>query len=145
MSRRFHRIRDSSTAEPGRSSQLSHWCGGSTGHWLPPDISSPRELLRSSTTVTPIELTAQLLLYNLTTVEQIRASASSNLLKATKRPDNPFAADSILSNVLLSTLGRPQFPSWVQGWKVVQPERRTVNPALTEERWVKMGYDKGMR
>ncbi|KAI9639773.1 DHHC palmitoyltransferase-domain-containing protein [Dioszegia hungarica] len=87
----------------------------------------------------------RLLLYNLTTVEQIRASASSNLLKATKRPDNPFAADSILSNVLLSTLGRPQFPSWVQGWKVVQPERRTVNPALTEERWVKMGYDKGMR
>jgi palmitoyltransferase ZDHHC9/14/18 len=72
-------------------------------------------------------------------VEQIRASASSNLLKATKRPDNPFAAESTLSNILLSTLGRPQFPSWIQAWKVVELEKRTANPALTEERWIKMG------
>jgi palmitoyltransferase ZDHHC9/14/18 len=72
-------------------------------------------------------------------VEQIRASASTNLLKATKRPDNPFAADSVLSNILLSTLGRPQFPSWAQAWKVVEPEQRSANPALTEERWIRMG------
>lgn len=72
------------------------------------------------------------MLYNLTTVEQIRASASSNLFRAVKRPDNPFAADSILSNVLIASLGRPQFPSWVNaaGWE--EEDNRLPNPALME-------------
>ncbi|ORX36649.1 DHHC palmitoyltransferase-domain-containing protein [Kockovaella imperatae] len=82
---------------------------------------------------------ARLTLYNLTTVEQIRASASRNLFSVGKRPDNPFASDSIVSNIIIASLGRPQFPSWIDpsGWH--EEDKRTVNPALTDPRWLAEG------
>lgn len=73
----------------------------------------------------------RLLLYNLTTIEQIRASASSNLLRATQRPYNPFAAPSRWRNVILASVGRPQIPSWVDASGFAVDDRRHVNPALT--------------
>ena len=68
---------------------------------------------------------------------QIRASSSTNLFIARKRPDNPFAADSLWSNLLIASLGRPQFPSWIDasGWDV--DDRRDVNPALTDSKWTR--------
>ena len=52
-----------------------------------------------------------------------------------KRPDNPFAEDSRLSNIVLASLGRPQFPSWIDasGWDV--EDTREVNPGLTDPKW----------
>lgn len=79
---------------------------------------------------------AQLMLWNLTTVEQIRASESSNLFRAVKRPDNPFASDSILTNIVLASIGKPQFPTWLNASQWDMEERRQVNPALTGSRWV---------
>ncbi|GMK59443.1 hypothetical protein CspeluHIS016_0800490 [Cutaneotrichosporon spelunceum] len=73
----------------------------------------------------------RLLLYNLTTIEQIRASASSNLFKATQRPYNPFAAPSRWQNVVRASIGRPQFPSWIDASGYVVQDNRQVNPALT--------------
>lgn len=87
----------------------------------------------------------QLMIFNLTTVEQvrlnyrsidradnqIRESASKNLIKATKRPaNNPFSAESLWRNVILASVGRPQFPSWINasGWKEV--DERRPNPGL---------------
>ncbi|BEJ14840.1 hypothetical protein CspHIS471_0406070 [Cutaneotrichosporon sp. HIS471] len=73
----------------------------------------------------------RLLLYNLTTIEQIRASASSNLFKATQRPYNPFAAPSRLQNIIRASIGRPQVPSWIDASGFVVQDNRHVNPALT--------------
>lgn len=73
----------------------------------------------------------RLLLFNLTTIEQIRASASSNLFRATQRPYNPFAHGSIIRNVVVASIGRPQFPSWVDANGFVVQDHRRVNPALT--------------
>lgn len=73
----------------------------------------------------------RLLLFNLTTIEQIRASASSNLFRATQRPYNPFAAKSHWRNVALASIGRPQFPSWIDASGFVVEDNRRVNPALT--------------
>jgi palmitoyltransferase ZDHHC9/14/18 len=73
----------------------------------------------------------RLLLFNLTTIEQIRASASSNLLRATQRPYNPFAASSTWRNVVAASIGRPQFPSWIDASGFVVEDNRRVNPALT--------------
>ncbi|KAL0250548.1 hypothetical protein I308_102726 [Cryptococcus tetragattii IND107] len=75
----------------------------------------------------------RLLLFNITTIEQIRANTSKSLLALPKRPDNPFSGPSLVSNVLLASLARPQFPSWINasGWK--QEDRRQINPAL--ENW----------
>jgi len=73
----------------------------------------------------------RLMFFNLTTVEQIRESASKNLLTATKRPRNsPFTSDSLWHNFLITSLGRPQIPSWVDasGWEEV--DRRGPNPGL---------------
>ncbi|ORY33989.1 DHHC palmitoyltransferase-domain-containing protein [Naematelia encephala] len=77
----------------------------------------------------------RLLLYNLTTVEQIRANASSSLFFSNRKANNPFAARSKLSNMLLSSLARPQFPSWIDaaGWK--EDDSRLVNPALTDPKY----------
>lgn len=73
----------------------------------------------------------RLLLYNLTTIEQIRASASRNLFKATTRPYNPFSKGSRWKNVVAASIGRPQYPSWVRANDPVIDDRRAVNPALT--------------
>lgn len=73
----------------------------------------------------------RLLLYNLTTIEQIRASASRNLFKATTRPYNPFAKSSRWKNIVAASIGRPQVPSWVRANDGVVDDRRAVNPALT--------------
>lgn len=73
----------------------------------------------------------RLLLYNLTTIEQIRASASSNLFRATQRPYNPFAAPTRLQNIVRASIGRPQVPSWVDAAGYVVEDNRRVNPALT--------------
>ncbi|KAL7421875.1 Eukaryotic peptide chain release factor GTP-binding subunit [Cryptotrichosporon argae] len=73
----------------------------------------------------------RLLLYNLTTIEKIRASASRNLFRATKRPDTPFTDRSIARNIVRASLGRPQFPSWVDAAGWAEPDTRAVNPALT--------------
>lgn len=75
----------------------------------------------------------RLLLFNITTIEQIRANTSKSLFALPKRPDNPFSGPSLVSNVLLASLARPQFPSWINasGWK--QDDRRQINPAL--ENW----------
>ncbi|BEI84152.1 hypothetical protein CcaverHIS002_0407560 [Cutaneotrichosporon cavernicola] len=73
----------------------------------------------------------RLLLYNLTTIEQIRASASSNLFKATQRPYNPFAAPSRFQNIIRASIGRPQVPSWIDASGFVVQDNRHVNPALT--------------
>ncbi|KAE8537849.1 hypothetical protein D1P53_005910 [Cryptococcus gattii VGV] len=76
---------------------------------------------------------SKLLLFNITTIEQIRANTSKSLFALPKRPDNPFSGPSFVSNVLLASLARPQFPSWINasGWK--QEDRRQINPAL--ENW----------
>lgn len=73
----------------------------------------------------------RLLLYNLTTLEQIRASASTNLLRATQRPYNPFAASTRWKNIIRASIGRPQYPSWIDGSGYHQVDNRKVNPALT--------------
>jgi len=70
---------------------------------------------------------------------QIRASASSNLFLAHKRPDNPFAEVSLLSNLLIASLGRPQFPSWMNASSWDYEDTREVNPALTNPKWAKEG------
>jgi palmitoyltransferase ZDHHC9/14/18 len=73
----------------------------------------------------------RLLLYNLTTIEQIRASASSNLFRATQRPYNPFAAPTRVQNIIRASIGRPQVPSWINAAGFVVQDNRRVNPALT--------------
>jgi palmitoyltransferase ZDHHC9/14/18 len=73
----------------------------------------------------------RLLFFNLTTLDQIRASASSNLFRATKRPPNPFDAGSRWRNMVVASVGRPQVPSWIDGSGYVVEDRRRVNPALT--------------
>ncbi|KAL1407018.1 Eukaryotic peptide chain release factor GTP-binding subunit [Vanrija albida] len=73
----------------------------------------------------------RLLLYNLTTIEQIRASASNNWMRATTRPYNPFAAPTWGRNVILASIGRPQVPSWIDANGRVVEDNRRVNPALT--------------
>lgn len=77
----------------------------------------------------------RLLLFNITTIEQIRANTSKSLFAMPKRPDNPFSSPSLVSNVLLASLARPQFPSWIDasGWK--QEDRRKINPALKDWRF----------
>ncbi|WVQ80763.1 hypothetical protein IAT38_002868 [Cryptococcus sp. DSM 104549] len=75
----------------------------------------------------------RLLLYNLTTLEQIRANASNSLFTSAIRPSNPFAEKSTWANIVRASIGRPQHPSWINpsGWERV--EGREVNPALTVE------------
>ncbi|OXG36744.1 hypothetical protein J008_00280 [Cryptococcus neoformans] len=77
----------------------------------------------------------RLLLFNITTLEQIRANTSKSLFAMPKRPDNPFSGPSLVSNVLLASLARPQFPSWIDasGWK--QEDKRQINPALRDWRF----------
>ena len=79
-------------------------------------------------------------MYNITTVEQIRASQSTKWYKSRIRPNNPFAENTMASNILLATLARPQFPSWVGADKVVKEAKREMNPALRDLRWVKGGF-----
>ncbi|KGB74458.2 hypothetical protein CNBG_0296 [Cryptococcus deuterogattii R265] len=81
----------------------------------------------------------RLLLFNITTIEQIRANTSKSLFALPKRPDNPFSGPSLVSNVLLASLARPQFPSWINasGWK--QEDRRQNNPALENWRFGREG------
>lgn len=85
-------------------------------------------------------LTVQLVMYNITTVELIRASQSTKWYKSRIRPNNPFAENTMASNILLATFARPQFPSWVGADKVVEKDKREVNPALSEGRWVRGGH-----
>lgn len=73
----------------------------------------------------------RLLLFNLTTIEQIRASASSNLFRATTRPYNPFAAPTRMQNIVRASIGRPQLPSWIDAHGLATIDTRKVNPALT--------------
>lgn len=79
-------------------------------------------------------------MYNITTVELIRASHRAKWYKSRVRPNNPFAENTMASNILLATLARPQFPSWVGADKEVQVDKREPNPALTQERWNRTGY-----
>ncbi|WWD17270.1 hypothetical protein CI109_101710 [Kwoniella shandongensis] len=81
----------------------------------------------------------RLLLHNLTTVEQIRASASGRSFLNRARPDNPFASDSLFANVILASMGRPQFPSWIDASGWVDEKTREVNPALTDPKWAREG------
>ncbi|ODN82051.1 hypothetical protein, variant 1 [Cryptococcus amylolentus CBS 6039] len=73
----------------------------------------------------------RLLLLNITTLEQIRANTSNSLFALPVRPDNPFAQHSTWANVVQASIGRPQFPSWIDpsGWEV--KDMREVNPALS--------------
>lgn len=68
---------------------------------------------------------------------QIRANASSSLFFSNRFVENPFAQKSLLTNMLVASLGRPQFPSWIDasGWHV--DDQRRVNPALTDVRYAK--------
>ncbi|OCF43186.1 hypothetical protein I317_03031 [Kwoniella heveanensis CBS 569] len=82
----------------------------------------------------------RLLLWNLTTVEQIRATASRSLFSTGSRPDNPFASDSLLSNIVIASIGRPQFPSWLDATGYIEEDKkRAVNPALTDLTWAREG------
>ncbi|WVR07052.1 hypothetical protein IAU60_004091 [Kwoniella sp. DSM 27419] len=81
----------------------------------------------------------RLLWWNLTTVEQIRSSASRSFFSTNVRPDNPFATGSFLSNIVLASIGRPQFPSWINPSGVRLEDRREVNPALCDLSWVNHG------
>ncbi|WVQ67615.1 uncharacterized protein L199_005818 [Kwoniella botswanensis] len=79
----------------------------------------------------------RLLLYNITTVEQIRANTSNNLFVSSKRPDNPFGSNSLFDNIILASIGRPQFPSWIDANGIEEVDKREVNPALKDLRWVR--------
>ncbi|WWC89296.1 uncharacterized protein L201_004217 [Kwoniella dendrophila CBS 6074] len=79
----------------------------------------------------------RLLLYNLTTVEQIRANTSNSLFVTSNRPDNPFASNSLFDNVILASIGRPQFPSWIDANGFEETDKREVNPALINLNWVR--------
>ncbi|WVQ99474.1 hypothetical protein IAU59_006609 [Kwoniella sp. CBS 9459] len=81
----------------------------------------------------------RLLLWNLTTVEQIRANTSRTLFSSGVRPDNPFATDSLLSNIVIASIGRPQFPSWLDASGYVGEDKRAVNPALVDLSWAREG------
>ncbi|WVQ72500.1 hypothetical protein IAR50_002055 [Cryptococcus sp. DSM 104548] len=73
----------------------------------------------------------RLLLFNITTLEQIRANPTNSLFAIPVRPDNPFAQPSTWANVVQASIGRPQFPSWIDpsGWE--EKDTREVNPALS--------------
>ncbi|WVW83945.1 hypothetical protein I302_105968 [Kwoniella bestiolae CBS 10118] len=79
----------------------------------------------------------RLLLYNITTVEQIRANTSRNLFVTSQRPDNPFGSNSLFDNIILASIGRPQFPSWIDASGIDEVDKREVNPALKDLRWVR--------
>ncbi|WWC70020.1 uncharacterized protein I206_103964 [Kwoniella pini CBS 10737] len=79
----------------------------------------------------------RLLLYNLTTVEQIRANTSTSLFVTSTRPDNPFSSNTLFDNIILASIGRPQFPSWIDANGLEIVDRREINPALKDLRWVR--------
>ncbi|WVF71514.1 hypothetical protein IAT40_006320 [Kwoniella sp. CBS 6097] len=81
----------------------------------------------------------RLLLWNLTTVEQIRATTSRSLFSTGSRPDNPFASNSLLSNIVSASIGRPQFPSWLDARGYIDEDNRAVNPALVDLSWAREG------
>ncbi|KAK8864432.1 hypothetical protein IAR55_001680 [Kwoniella newhampshirensis] len=81
----------------------------------------------------------RLLVHNLTTVEQIRSSASGRSFLSRTRPDNPFASESTFANIILASVGRPQFPSWIDASGWVGEDRREVNPALKDPKWAREG------
>ncbi|WRT66402.1 uncharacterized protein IL334_003358 [Kwoniella shivajii] len=86
----------------------------------------------------------RLLIYNLTTVEQIRANTSNSLFAKAQRPDNPFMSNSLFSNIILASIGRPQFPSWIDANGFEDDDKREINPALKDLKWSKEKLSTGI-
>ena len=71
----------------------------------------------------------QLLLLNVTTIEQIRNQAHKSVEPGGSPPPNPFSHGSWRRNVV-ATLCRPTGLSWLDARGLVTEDRREVNPAF---------------